>query len=59
VPDGFADLSRLFAFAKIELYRCDLAALASELPPIQRSVAPSPKELVKFEPKSELMSPAT
>jgi hypothetical protein len=48
-----------FAFAKIDLYRCDLAALASELPPIQRSVAPSPKELVKLEPKSELMSPAT
>jgi hypothetical protein len=48
-----------FALAKIELYRRDLVALASELPPIQRSVAPSPKEFVKPEPKSELMSPAT
>jgi hypothetical protein len=52
-----------FALAKIELYRRDLVALATELPPIQRSVAPSPKELVKpepkSEPKSELMSPAT
>jgi hypothetical protein len=35
-----------FALAQIELYRRDLVALASKLPPIQRSVAPSPKELV-------------
>jgi len=48
-----------FALAKIELHRRDLVTLASELPPIQRSVAPSPKEPVKPEPKSALMSPAS
>jgi hypothetical protein len=52
-----------FALAKIELYRRDLVTLVgdpvSELPPIQRSVAPSPEELVKPEPRSAPMPPAT